>query len=255
MRSVARVGFTAVLATSAFVAASAQSGRVPTQGYTVVASYPHDRDAFTQGLQVVDGVFHEGTGLNGRSSIRKVDIATGRVLQKRDVAPQYFGEGITIFKGELFQLTYQSGVAFVYDAKTFEPKRQFSYRGEGWGLTHDASSLYMSDGSEFIRVLDPATFAERRRIRVTADGTPLRNLNELEFVKREIYANVWQTDRVARIDPATGKVIAYIDFKGLLTPREAATVDVLNGIAYDESADRLFVTGKLWPKVFEVRLK
>jgi glutamine cyclotransferase len=255
MGAVGRIGFTAVLTTSAFVVGSAQSGRVPTQSYTVVASYPHDRDAFTQGLQYLDGLFYEGTGLNGRSSIRRVEIASGRVLEKRDVVQQYFGEGITVFKNELFQLTYQSGVAFVYDAKTFEPKRQFSYRGEGWGLTHDATSLYMSDGSEFIRVLDPATFAERRRIRVTADGAPLRNINELEFVKQEIFANIWQTDRVARIDPATGKVIAYIDFRGLLTPREAASVDVLNGIAYDEAGDRLFVTGKLWPKVFEVRIK
>jgi glutaminyl-peptide cyclotransferase len=238
-----------------FTAPPSAQQTVPIHGYTVVASYPHDRDAFTQGLQVIDGVFFEGTGLNGRSSIRKVEITTGRVLQKRDVPQQFFGEGIAVLKGELFQLTYQSGVGFVYDARTFAPKRSWQYRGEGWGLTTDGANLYMSDGSEFIRVLEPATLAEKRRIRVTANGAPLRNLNELEFVKKEIYANIWQTDRVARIDPATGKVTSFIDFRGLLTPREAASVDVLNGIAYDATGDRLFVTGKLWPKVFEVRVR
>lgn len=228
----------------------------PQYTYAVVQTYPHDRDAFTQGLQFLDGVVYEGTGLNGRSSIRRVKLETGEVLQRRDVAPEYFGEGITVWKDELIQLTWQSGVAFVYDRGTFSPKRRFTYTGEGWGLTHDGTNLIMSDGTDVLRVLDPATFAERRRIRVTASGSPLRNLNELEYVKGEIFANVWtnETDIVARIDPQTGVVTGWVDFRGLLSPRERAAVDVMNGIAYDAARDRLFVTGKLWPRLFEVRL-
>jgi glutamine cyclotransferase len=231
------------------------SATIPTSGHLVVKTYPHDRDAFTQGLHIVDGVLYEGTGLNGRSSIRRVDLQTGRVLQRRDLPEEYFGEGITVWQSTIVQLTYQSGVALVYDRTTFAPLKRFTYQGEGWGLTHDGRSLIMSDGSEYLRFLDPATFAERRRVRVTANGQPLKNLNELEFVKGEILANVWQTDYLARIDPATGHVAGYIDLRGLLTPRERASADVLNGIAYDASADRLFVTGKLWPKVFEVRIQ
>ncbi|MEQ1912990.1 MAG: glutaminyl-peptide cyclotransferase [Vicinamibacterales bacterium] len=235
-------------------ASSQAASALPMFGYTVVHTYPHDRDAFTQGLQVLDGAFYEGTGLNGRSSIRKVKIDTGEVLQKRDVPAQYFGEGITVRGNELFQLTWQSGVALVYDRATFAPKRQLKYSGEGWGLTQDKTALIMSDGSEFLRFLDPATFAEKRRVRVTVGGAPLKNLNELEYVKGEVFANVWQTDYVARIDPATGNVNGYIDFRGLLTSREREATDVLNGIAYDEATDRLFITGKLWPRVFEVRV-
>jgi glutamine cyclotransferase len=230
------------------------SAGVPMFGYTVVRTYPHDRDAFTQGLQYVDGVFYEGTGLNGRSSIRKVKIETGEVLQKHDVPAQYFGEGITLRGGEIFELTWQSGVALVYDSTTFAQKRTYPYTGEGWGLTQDKTSLIMSDGTEYLRFLDPATFKERRRVRVMAAGSPLKELNELEYVKGEVFANVWQTDYVARIDPATGGVNGYIDFRGLLSAREREATDVLNGIAYDEAGDRLFITGKLWPRVFEVRL-
>lgn len=240
--------------TPGFAAWQTPAVALPLYTYTVIRAYPHDRDAFTQGLQYVDGVLYEGTGLNGRSSIRKVKIETGEVLQQRAVPEQYFGEGITIFGNELFQLTYQAGLGFVYDAQSFAPKRTFKYTGEGWGLTHDESSLIMSDGSDTLRFLDPATFAERRRLRVTAAGQPLKNLNELEWVKGEIFANVWQTDYIARIDPATGRVNSYVDLRGLLTPREAAGVDVLNGMAYDAAGDRLFVTGKLWPKVFEIKL-
>ena len=228
---------------------------VPVARVTVVNTYPHDRDAFTQGLQFVDGVLYEGTGLNGRSSIRTVDLATGKVLQKRDVAEQYFGEGITVWKDQIVQLTYQSGLGFVYDRKTFAPVRSFKYTGEGWGLTNDGRSIIMSDGSEYLRFLDPVSLAEQRRIKVTANGQAVKNLNELEFVKGEIYANVWQTDHIARIDPATGRVKGYIDLGGLLSPRERASTDVLNGIAYDAAKDRLFVTGKLWPKVFEVKIQ
>jgi glutaminyl-peptide cyclotransferase len=240
--------------TPGFAPWQAPAASLPLYSYVVVHTYPHDRDAFTQGLQFVDGILYEGTGLNGRSSLRKVKVETGEVLQKRDLPQQYFGEGITVFNRELFQLTYQSGVGFVYDAQSFAPKRSFKYAGEGWGLTNDGTSLIMSDGSDALRVLDPATFAERRRIRVTASGQPLKNLNELEWVKGEIFANVWQTDYVARIDPKSGRVNGYIDLRGLLTRQEAAAVDVLNGLAYDAAGDRLFVTGKLWPKLFEIKV-
>jgi glutaminyl-peptide cyclotransferase len=231
---------------------------LPMFGYQVVGSYPHDPQAFTQGLQYVDGVFYEGTGLHGRSSIRKVKIETGEVLQKRDLSAEHFGEGITVWRDELVELTWQSHVAFVYDKATFAPKKRYSYPGEGWGLTFDGANLIMSDGSDELRVLDPATFVERRRIKVTVGGEPLRQLNELEAVKGEIFANIWMTDYVARIAPATGRVTGYIDLRGLLSAAERARVDadggVLNGIAYDAEHDRLFVTGKLWPKVFEIKL-
>jgi len=223
-------------------------------GYQIQHVYPHDRGAFTQGLQYVDGALYEGTGLNGHSSIRKVALETGKVLQKRDISAEYFGEGITVWKNDLIELTWRTHVAFVYDRATFQPKKQFSYPGEGWGLTHDGTNLIMSDGSDQLRVLDPVTFRERRRIRVTAAGAPLRDLNELEVVKGEIFANVWQTDYIARIAPDTGTVVGYIDLRGLLSPAERASTDVLNGIAYDAARDRLFITGKLWPKLFEVQI-
>ncbi len=243
-----------MLTLSVAVESQSPAANVPMFGYEVVPGYPHDPGAFTQGLQYLDGALYEGTGLNGRSSIRRVELETGKVQQKRDVSSQYFGEGITVWKNDLIELTWQSHVAFVYDRATFEPKKQFSYPGEGWGLTHDGTNLIMSDGSDELRVLDPVTFAERRRIRVTAAGAPLRNLNEVEWVKREILANVWQTDYVARIAPDSGKVTGYIDLRGLLSPQERANTDVLNGIAYDAARDRLFITGKLWPKLFEIKI-
>jgi glutaminyl-peptide cyclotransferase len=230
------------------------TGTLPTWGYQVQKVYPHDPDAFTQGLQYIDGVLYEGTGLVGRSSIRRVTLETGKVLQKRDVPEPYFGEGIIVWKSELFELTWQSGVAFVYDKTTFEPKRTIRYIGEGWGLTEDGTNLIMSDGTSELRILDPATFKERRRVRVTALGAPLKNLNELEFMKGEILANVWQTDYIARIAPDSGNVTGYIDLRGLLTPSERTRTDVLNGIAYDAKGDRLFITGKLWPKLFEIKV-
>ena len=226
---------------------------LPLYTYQVVRAYPHDPDAFTQGLQYLDGVLYEGTGLNGKSSIRKVDLETGKVLQMRSVPAEHFGEGITVWKNDLIELTWQTHVAFVYDRQSFQPTKRFSYPGEGWGLTHDGTNLIMSDGSDELRVLDPVTFAEKRRIKVTAAGRPLRNLNELEYVKGEILANVWQTDYVARI-AASGQVTAYIDLRGLLSPAERINTDVLNGIAYDAARDRLFVTGKRWPKLFEIKL-
>jgi glutaminyl-peptide cyclotransferase len=230
------------------------AANLPLDGYEIVRVYPHDPKAFTQGLQYVDGALYEGTGQIGQSSIRKVELATGKVLQHRDVPAPHFGEGITVWKNDLIELTWQTHVAFVYDRATFQPKKQFAYAGEGWGLTQDATGLIMSDGSDELRILDPATFAEKRRIKVTAAGAPLRNLNELEYVKGEIFANVWQTDYVARVAPDSGKVSAYIDLRGLLTPAERRNTDVLNGIAYDAEHDRLFVTGKWWPKLFEIKL-
>ena len=228
---------------------------LPIAGYTIERAYPHDPKAFTQGLQYVDGVLYKGTGLNGRSSIRKVKLETGEVLQQRDVPSAYFGEGIVVWRGELIELTWQSQIAFAYRRDTFEPTRTFRYTGEGWGLTHDGTQLIMSDGSAELRMLDPATFAERRRIRVTAGGVPVKNLNELEVVKGEIFANIWQTDYIARVSPASGEVTGWIDLRGLLAQSDARKVDVLNGIAYDAEHDRLFVTGKLWPKLFEIRLR
>ena len=226
---------------------------LPLYGYQVIHVYPHDPNAFTQGLEYVDGFLYEGTGLNGRSSIRKVKLETGEVLQRHDLGSQFFGEGIALWKSHIFELTWRSEVAFVYDRSTFSQVRSFNYAGEGWGLTHDAASLIMSDGTDRLRYLDPDTFAERRRIQVTAGGTPVRNLNELEYVRGEIYANIWQTDYIARISP-DGRVIGWIDLSGLLPPADRASVDVLNGIAFDDQHERLFVTGKLWPKLFEIKI-
>ena len=227
---------------------------LPVYTYTVQRTYPHDPSAFTQGLQYLDGVLYEGTGLEGQSSIRKVRLDSGEVLQQRDLPPEHFGEGIVVWQSDLIQLTWRSQLGFVYDRSTFALKRTFSYPGEGWGLTHDGSSLIMSDGTADLRVLDPATFAVRRRIRVTAEGVPVVNLNELEFVEGEIFANLWGSDRIARISPLSGDVTGWIDLSGLLTAAESRTADVLNGIAYDAATKRLFVTGKLWPKLFEIRI-
>jgi glutaminyl-peptide cyclotransferase len=227
----------------------------PVAGYRVVHVFPHDPQAFTQGLEYLDGVFYEGTGLNGRSTIRKVRVENGEVLQVQNLDSQYFGEGIAVFGSTLFELTWQSGIGFLYDRASFQRKGTFTYRGEGWGLTHDGHRLIMSDGSAYLRFLDPATQKEISRLQVLDGGTPVVHINELEYVKGEIFANVWQTDRIARISPKTGLVTGWIDLKGLLSAKDQAQgVDVLNGIAYDAAGDRLFVTGKLWPKVFEIRI-
>jgi glutaminyl-peptide cyclotransferase len=243
-----------VFAVSVLAGQVPAAGDIPVYGYQVVHTYPHDSNAFTQGLQYVDGILYEGTGLNGRSSIRKVKLETGEVQKRRDVAAQYFGEGITVWKSDLIELTWQSQVAFVYDKDTFQGRRQLTYAGEGWGLTHDGTSLIMSDGTEYLRILDPETFALRRRVKVTAAGASLKNLNELEFVKGEVLANIWTTDYIARIDPVSGRVLGYIDLHGILSANERPSDGVLNGIAYDAQRDRLFVTGKLWPKLFEIRV-
>ena len=227
---------------------------VPNYGYEVVRSYPHDRGAFTQGLFIRDGFFYEGTGMNGQSGIRKVRIETGEVLQARPLAPEYFGEGIVEWKGSIVQLTWQHGIGFVYDAETFAPTKTFAYRGEGWGITHDGRRLIMSDGTAQLRFLDPATLKETARVTVRDGRGPVEKLNELEFVKGEVFANVWGSERIVRISPSDGRVTGWIDLAGLLSRSERANADVLNGIAYDAAADRLFVTGKWWPRVFEIKL-
>jgi glutaminyl-peptide cyclotransferase len=234
---------------------AARAGSIPEYGYRVVHAYPHDPEAFTQGLFYLNGFLYEGTGLNDHSSIRKVRLETGEVLQEREVPGQYFGEGIVNWKNRLLELTWKAQTGFIYDLATFQPKGQFEYPGEGWGLTQDGKRIIMSDGSAELRFWDPETLKETGRITVTAGGQPVTDLNELEFVNGEIYANIWQTNRIARIDPASGKVVGWIDLTGLLNPsEETPDTDVLNGIAYDARGGRLFVTGKKWPKLFEIRL-
>ena len=224
-------------------------------GYKVVASFPHDGSAFTQGLIYRDGFLFESTGLYGESSLRKVELQTGRVVQQRRIDQRYFAEGLTEWQGRLIQLTWRESVAFVYDLATFADQRTFAFAGEGWGLTHDGTRLILSDGSDTLAFLDPATFQVTGRIAVKDRGTPVRDLNELEFVRGEIYANVWQTDRIARIAPATGEVVGWIELAGILPTGQRPTSDaVLNGIAYDSAGNRLFVTGKLWPAIFQIEL-
>lgn len=237
-------------------AAIAGSAPIPIYTYKIVHVYPHDPNAFTEGLFYQDGFLYESTGLLGRSSIRKVRLETGEVLQEKDLPPQYFGEGIVAWGRRLIQLTWKNQVGFVYNLKTFALEKRFEYSGEGWALTRNDRALIMSDGTPELRWLDPRTLRELRRTRVTAQGKPVERLNELEWVKGQILANIWQTDLIARIDPRTGDVVGWIDLSGLLSERERAEShpDVLNGIAYDRGSDRLFVTGKLWPKLFEIRL-
>lgn len=232
-----------------------QPASAPVNRFEVVRNYPHDPEAFTQGLVFFDGVLYEGTGLHGRSGIRKVRLENGEVLQVQKLEDRHFGEGIAVVGQSIVQLTYQSGVGFVYDRNTFQRTKTFNYRGEGWGLAYDGTRLVMSDGSATLRFLDPATLNETGRLQVRDGGRPVEKLNELEIVKGEIFANVWGTDRIARISPKTGVVAGWIDLSGLLNPRDPANTDVLNGIAYDAAKDRLFVTGKLWPKLFEIRIK
>lgn len=236
-------------------AAAAPSRRRPDR-YRVVHVFPHDSGAFTQGLVYADGHLYESTGLNGRSSLRMVDVQTGRVLQKHDLPAQYFGEGLTSWENHLVQLTWKSGTAFVYDRFSFALRRTAHYPWEGWGLTQDGNNLILSDGSSVLRFIDPQSFREVRRISVRdAGGRPLLNLNELEYVRGEIYANVWQTDWIVRISPRDGKVLGWLDLSGLMDKSQLSDPDaVLNGIAYDAKWDRLFVTGKLWPKLFEIKL-
>jgi glutamine cyclotransferase len=234
---------------------SAPPPKTPVYGYRVVHVYPHDPGAFTQGLEYRGGFLYEGTGLFGKSSLRKVELTSGKVLQEIHVAAEYFGEGITLFDQRILELTWQSHRGFIYDRNSLQRIREFEYPGEGWGMTNDGHQIYMSDGTAQIRLWNPSTLQEMRRITVHDGERAIDSLNELEYVHGEIYANVWQTDRIARIAPADGHVSGWIDLSGLLNATERAEgADVLNGIAYDSLGDRLFVTGKLWPKLFEIQL-
>ena len=230
---------------------------IPEYGYEVVHAYPHDPDAFTEGLFYLDGFLYESTGLVGHSSVRKVRLESGEIVQKQDLPSQYFGEGIVNWKDHMIQLTYRTQVGFVYDLASFSCLRQFQYTGEGWALTQDGKRILMSDGTPQIRIWDPETLQETGRITVTEQGVPMKNVNELEWVKGEIYSNVWMTDRIARIDPKNGNIVGWINLTGLLPSQDRieGQTDVLNGIAYDAKNDRLFVTGKKWPKLFEIRVK
>jgi glutamine cyclotransferase len=235
---------------------NASSLEVPTYTFEVVNSWPHDCKAFTQGLVFDRNLFFESTGQYGESSLRRVEPQTGKVLKKLKIDGDYFAEGIAIFQGKIFQLTWESHKGFIYDQESFERLGEFTYEGEGWGLTHDGRSLIMSDGTNRIRFLDPVSLKVERKISVYDHNQPLMLLNELEYIKGEIYANIWHSDRIVRIDPANGKITGWIDLTGLLSSKgDCKQAEVLNGIAYEEASDRLFVTGKLWPKVFEIRLK
>jgi len=244
------------LALALVAATAAAQAAIPVYGYKVVRRFPHDPRAFTEGLFYQDGFLYESTGEQGESSVRKVELATGKVLQQANLPAQYFGEGIVAWNGRLMQLTWRSGVGVVRDLASFNALDSFHYPGEGWALTHDEQHIYMSDGTATIRVLDPNSLVQIDSIHVTADGQPVQNINELEWVKGQIYANIWMTDRIARIDPKSGKVVGWIDLTGIFDYRQLPdpTDDVPNGIAYDAQRDRLFVTGKRWPTLFEISL-
>jgi glutamine cyclotransferase len=225
----------------------------PVDSYRIVKAYPHDPTAFTEGLFYLDGKLYESTGLNRQSTIREVRLEDGKVLRSVDLEPEYFGEGIVDWGGDILSLTWQNGIGFRWGRGDFRRKGQFRYSGEGWALTRDGKNVYMSDGTSEIRVLDPATMAEQRRIRVTYKGQPVERLNELEWVKGEIFANIWMGRRIARIDPESGAVTGWIDLSQLALENANGDPDaVLNGIAYDKKGDRLFVTGKNWAKLYEI---
>lgn len=228
---------------------------IPTYSYKIKNSWPHDTRAYTQGLIFLDGILWESTGQYGASSLRKVELKTGKVIKQISVPRTYFAEGMTVFHNKVFQLTWQEHKGFIYDPATFQKQGEFDYTGEGWGLTHDGASLIMSDGTDQIRFLDPSTLQTTRTINVKDRGEPVDQLNELEYIDGEIYANVYQTDRIARIEPKTGRILGWIDLTGLLALKDrTGGEDVLNGIAYDEAGKRLFVTGKMWPKLFEIEI-
>jgi glutaminyl-peptide cyclotransferase len=232
----------------------AQRRPAPVHSYKVVATFPHDTSSFTQGLVFADGELYESTGLNGESTLRRVEIATGKTLQRIDIPKQYFAEGLALVGDELLQLTWQHHLGFVYDRKTFKQKRTFTYNTEGWGIAYDGTArLVMSDGSDTLTYLDPKTLALKTTLRVRDAGRAIANLNELEWIEGEIWANVWQTDRIARISPTTGEVNSWIDLSSLF-PRSQRLppADELNGIAYDKAARRIFITGKKWPRLYQI---
>ena len=227
----------------------------PYMTYKVVNAYPHDPGAFTQGLIYHDGYLYESTGLYGASSLRKVALETGDVLLRVDLPPSYFGEGLTLWEDTLLQLTWLEGTGFIYDLEDFSELGRFSYATEGWGLTHDGTRLIMSDGSATLYFLDPKDFQVINSVEVTYQGEAIERLNELEYINGEVFANIWLTDAIVRIDPETGMVMGWIDLQGILPDElRTSTTDVLNGIAYDPEGERLFVTGKHWPMLYEIRL-
>jgi glutamine cyclotransferase len=246
--------FAAGLALAAYLF-SFSCAAAPTLGYKVVATYPHSTESYTEGFLYLDGLFYEGTGIVGRSALLAIQPETGKAVQKRELSPQYFGEGIVDWKANIYQWTWKSHVCFVYDRFSLRPVKQFTYTGEGWGMTRTAKELITSDGTATLRFRDPDTFSETRHILVKDGARIIDDLNELEFIKGEIYANVWHADVIARISPRDGHVIAWIDLSSLLPPDQKINEEsVLNGIAYDSGHDRLFVTGKQWPTVFEIKV-
>lgn len=230
---------------------------IPVYTYQVIREYPHDENAFTEGLVLENGVLYEGTGLYGHSTLRKIELANGKILQIHYLPGKYFGEGITIYQDKIIQLTWESYIGFVYDKFNFELIKEFNYYPyEGWGLTYDGSYLIMSDGTSILHFFDPETFQEVKKLEVSANGVKVNKINELEYIHGEIYANIWLTDYIAKINPLTGQVVGWIDLKDIFKRgRDNATEDVLNGIAYDEENDELLVTGKFWPKLFGIKLK
>ncbi len=232
------------------------SDAIPVYSYEILNKYPHDPGAFTQGLVYYDGIFFEGTGLRGSSSLRRVKLESGEVLLVKELSANLFGEGIVLYDDRIIQLTWTSNTGFVYNKDTFEEVDQFSYPTQGWGITHNGSELIMSDGSSMLYFLNPETFERTRKISVSYNDRAITRLNELEYIQDRIFANIWQTDSIAIINPATGLVTNWLDLTGLLQPedRDGHKVDVLNGIAYDETNDRLFVTGKLWPTIYQIGL-
>jgi glutamine cyclotransferase len=247
--------FAAVLAAPSCAVDGRQPAEANGQTVRVVNRYPHDRNAYTQGLFFDGGVLYEGTGLVNESSLRRVELTTGNVLQRVDIPGDHFGEGIARAGDRIFQLTWTSGIAYVYDGQSLALLDSMRYQGEGWGLTYDGQALIMSDGTDVLEFRDPSDFSVAKTLQVRDKGAPLRNLNELEYIDGEIWANVYQTDFIARIDPATGDVLQMIDLAGVLTPAEKQGTDVLNGIAWDPQGRRIFVTGKRWPVLLEIDVK
>ena len=249
------IAVVAVSAVGFAIAAQLKRNEPAMAGFKVVAEYAHDPKAFTQGLVVVDNVLYEGTGIQGESNLRKVELKTGRVMTYIPLDASYFGEGITVLNDRIYQLTWQNRTGFIYDLRTMKYLSTFHYTGDGWGLTHDGKRLILSDGTSMLRFLDPKTFEVVKRVRVRSSSGQVDKLNELEYVKGEIFANIWHSDRIARISPETGAVMGWIDLANLYPLKQRASKeDVLNGIAYDEEKNRLFVTGKNWPKLYEIEL-
>jgi glutamine cyclotransferase len=247
--------FSAGLALAACLLSVDCLAAAPTMGYTVVAKFPHSTESYTEGFLYLDGLFYEGTGIAGHSALLAIQPETGKPVQKRELAPQYFGEGIVDWGANIYQWTWKSNICFVYDRFSLRPIKQFSYTGEGWGMTRTAREIITSDGTATLRFRDPATFKETHHILVKDGTRVIDELNELEFIKGEIYANVWHSDVIAQIDPKNGHVIAWIDLSGLLPRDQMINAEsVLNGIAYDAKQDRLFVTGKQWPTVFQIKV-